>query len=171
MEVAIKRAELQQLNEQLRYFEQQVEATRLRAPIAGRVVTPRLDFKQGSFLKEGDLFATLEETRQIRVEVWVSETDIGAVRLGAPVRLRVWAHPLHNFQGEVSLIGGMTEPLADNPSARAVRVITVVDNPDGLLKAEMTGYAKIAAGQEPVIAAFTRALVRFVMLEMWSWLP
>ncbi|MGB2682701.1 MAG: efflux RND transporter periplasmic adaptor subunit [Candidatus Competibacter sp.] len=171
LEVAIKRAELQQLNEQLSYFEQQVEATRLRAPIAGRVVTPRLDFKQGSFLKEGDLFATLEETRQIRVEVWVSETDIGAVRLGAPVRLRVWAHPLHNFQGEVSLIGGMTEPLADNPSARAVRVITVVDNPDGLLKAEMTGYAKIAAGQEPVIAAFTRALVRFVMLEMWSWLP
>ncbi|MBL8250577.1 MAG: efflux RND transporter periplasmic adaptor subunit [Candidatus Competibacter sp.] len=170
-EVAIKRAELQQLNEQLSYFQQQLEATQLRAPIAGRVVTPRLDFKQGSFLKEGDLFAVLEETQRVQVEVLVPETDIGAVRLDAPVTLRVWAHPLRNFTGRVTLIADTVEALADNPSVRAVRVVTLVDNPDGLLKAEMTGYAKIAAGREPVIAAFTRALVRFVMLEMWSWLP
>ena len=170
-EVAIKHAELQQLNEQLRYFQQQLEATQLRAPIAGRVVTPRLEFTLGGFLKEGDLFATLEETQKIQVEVLVPETDIGAVKLDAPVTLRVWAYPLREFQGAVSLIADTAEPLADNPSVRAVRVITLMDNPDGLLKAEMTGYAKIAAGREPVIVAFTRALVRFAMLEMWSWLP
>ncbi|MBL8260533.1 MAG: efflux RND transporter periplasmic adaptor subunit [Candidatus Competibacteraceae bacterium] len=170
-EVAIKHAELQQLNEQLRYFQQQLEATQLRAPIAGRVVTPRLEFKLGGFLKEGDLFATLEETQKIQVEVLVPETDIGAVKLDAPVTLRVWAYPLLDFQGAVSLIADTAEPLADNPSVRAVRVITLMDNRDGLLKAEMTGYAKIAAGREPVIVAFTRALVRFAMLEMWSWLP
>ncbi|MBK9951388.1 MAG: efflux RND transporter periplasmic adaptor subunit [Candidatus Competibacteraceae bacterium] len=171
LEVAIKRAELQQLNEQLSYFQQQLEATQLRAPIAGRVVTPRLEFKQGSFLKEGDLFATLEETQKIQVEVLVPETDIGAVQLEAPVTLRVWAHPLRDFKGKVSLIADTAESLVDNPSVRAVRVVTLIDNPDGLLKAEMTGYAKIAAGREPIIVAFTRALVRFVMLEMWSWLP
>ena len=70
-----------------------------------------------------------------------------------------------------TLIADVTEPLSDNPGVRVVRVVTLIDNPDGLLKAEMTGYAKIAAGRKPVIVAFTRALVRFVMLEMWSWLP
>lgn len=171
LEVAIKKAELQQLDEQLRYFQQQLEDTQLRAPIAGRVVTPRLEFKQGSFLKEGDLFATLEATQKIQVEVLVPEADIGAVQVDAPVTLRVWAYPLRDFQGRVHLIANMTEPLADNPGVRVVRVVTLVDNSAGLLRAEMTGYAKIAAGQEPVIIAFTRALVRFVMLEIWSWLP
>lgn len=170
-EVAIKQAELQQLNEQLAYFQQQLEATQLRAPIAGQVVTPRLEFKQGGYLKEGDLFATLEETQKIQVEVLVPETEIGAVRLNAPVTLRVWAYPLREFSGQVTLIADVTEPLSDNPSVRVVRVVTLVDNADRLLKAEMSGYAKIAAAHEPVIVAFTRALVRFVMLEIWSWLP
>jgi hypothetical protein len=52
-----------------------------------------------------------------------------------------------------------------------VRVIIEIPNPDGLLKSQMTGFAKIAAGEQWAIVAFTRALVRFVMLEMWSWLP
>ncbi len=171
LEVAIKRAELQQLNEQLTYFQQQLDATHLRAPIAGRVVTPRLEFKRGGFLKEGDLFATVEETQKIQVEVLVPETEIGAVYPDAPVTLRVWGYPLRDFEGRVTLIADVTEPLSDNPGVRVVRVVTLIDNPDGLLKAEMTGYAKIAAGRKPVIVAFTRALVRFVMLEMWSWLP
>ncbi|MCP5159159.1 MAG: efflux RND transporter periplasmic adaptor subunit [Gammaproteobacteria bacterium] len=170
-EVAMKQAELQQLREKLAYLEQQLEATQLRASLTGHIVTPNLGFKQGSFLKEGDLFATLEDTRQIQVEVRVPETEIGAVRLDALVKLRVWAYPLRDFIGKVHLITDIAEPLPENPGVRVVRVVTRIDNADGLLKAQMTGYAKIAAGEEPVIVAFTQALVRFVMLEMWSWTP
>ncbi len=170
-DVAIKRAELQQLQEQLKYAQEQLDASELSAPVAGRIVTPNLKFKEGSFLKEGELFATLEDTQKIQVEVLVSETDIGLVRLDAPVTLRVWAYPLRDFEGRVTLIANVTEPLSDNPGVRVVRVVTLIDNPDGSLKGQMTGYAKIIAGHEPVIVAFTRALVRFVMLEMWSWLP
>jgi len=91
MEVVAKQAELKQLREQLNYLREQRERTRLHAPVEGMIVTPRLEFKTGGFLKEGDLFATVEDNRIMRAEILAPETDIGEVQPDAPVRLRVWA--------------------------------------------------------------------------------
>jgi hypothetical protein len=35
----------------------------------------------------------------------------------------------------------------------------------------MSGYGKIDAGKKPVIILLTRPLIRFVQIELWSWLP
>ncbi|MFZ1829367.1 MAG: efflux RND transporter periplasmic adaptor subunit [Candidatus Competibacteraceae bacterium] len=171
MEVAVQQAELRQLAAQLAYLRDQRERARLRTPLAGRIVTPRLEFKIGSFLKEGDLFAAVEDNRVMRAEILAPEIDIGVVQAEASVRLRVWAYPLRDFTGRVAAIAPVVETNPDNPFVRAVRVTIEIPNPDGLLKSQMTGVAKIAAGDQPLIVAFTRALVRFVMIEMWSWLP
>lgn len=170
-EVAVKHAELKQLREQLRYLESRRDRSRLQAPVEGRVVTPRLEFKTGAFLKEGDLFAMVEDNRVMQAEILTPETDIGEVRLDMPVRLRVWAYPLRDFTGRVTAIAPTVESKQDNPFLRVIRVKIEIPNPDGMLKSQMTGFAKITADKKPFIVAFTRALVRFVMLEMWSWLP
>jgi len=171
MEVVAKQAELKQLREQLNYLREQRERTRLHAPVEGMIVTPRLEFKTGGFLKEGDLFATVEDNRIMRAEILAPETDIGEVQPDAPVRLRVWAYPLRDFAGRVASVAPVVEPSSADPFVRVVRVIVEIPNPDGLLKSQMTGVAKIAAGDKPFVVAFTRALVRFAMIEMWSWLP
>jgi len=171
MEVTAQQAELQQLSAQLTYLRDQRERSQLRAPLAGRIVTPRPEFQTGRFLKEGDLFAAVEDNRVMRAEILAPETDIGVVRTEASVRLRVWAYPLRDFTGRVASIAPVVETNPDNPFVRAVRVTIEIPNPDGLLKSQMTGVAKIAAGNQLLIVAFTRALVRFVMIEMWSWLP
>jgi len=171
MEVAVQQAELRQLAAQLAYLRDQRERARLRTPLAGRIVTPRPEFKIGGFLKEGDLFAAVEDNRVMRAEILAPETDIGVVQAEASVRLRVWAYPLRDFDGRVAAIAPVVEMNPDNPFVRAVRVTIEIPNPDGVLKSQMTGVAKIAAGDQPLIVAFTRALVRFVMIEMWSWLP
>lgn len=171
MEVTAKQAEIKRLREQLSYLRDQHERTRLRAPVAGKIVTPRLEFKTGGFLKEGDPFATVEDSRIMRAEILAPETDIGEVRPDAPVRLRVWAYPLRDFAGRVAAVAPVVESSSANPFVRVVRVIVEIPNPDGLLKSQMTGIAKIAAGDKPFVVAFTRALVRFAMIEMWSWLP
>ncbi len=170
-EVAVKHAELRQLREQLRYLESRRDRSRLQAPVEGRVVTPRLEFKTGAFLKEGDLFAVVEDNRVMQAEILTPETDIGEVRLDMPVRLRVWAYPLRDFTGRVTAIAPTVESKQDNPFLRVIRIKIEIPNPDGVLKSQMTGFAKITADEKPFIVAFTRALVRFVMLEMWSWLP
>ena len=171
MEVAVKQAEIKQLREQLHYLRDQRERTRLRSPVEGMIVTPRPEFMTGGFLKEGDPFATVEDNRILRAEILAPETDIGEVRPDAQVRLRVWAYPWRDFTGRVAAVAPVVEPSPANPFVRVVRVVIEIPNPDGLLRSQMTGVAKIAAGDKPFIVAFTRALVRFVLLEMWSWLP
>jgi hypothetical protein len=52
-----------------------------------------------------------------------------------------------------------------------VRVLVDISNTQKNLKAGMSGYAKIEGRSMPVIAAFTRSIVRFVQIEVWSWLP
>jgi putative peptide zinc metalloprotease protein len=46
-----------------------------------------------------------------------------------------------------------------------------MENEDDLLKSGMTGHAKIEGETTIVLIAFTRALVRYVLVEAWSWLP
>ena len=52
-----------------------------------------------------------------------------------------------------------------------VRVMTDIPNDDGFLKSQMTGYAKITGRDMPVWEAFSRMLVRYFKIEMWSWIP
>jgi hypothetical protein len=52
-----------------------------------------------------------------------------------------------------------------------VRVLSELSNSDGLLKTDMTGYAKIECEWKPLVVAFTRWLVRFFLIEVWSWIP
>ena len=59
----------------------------------------------------------------------------------------------------------------DGEQGNVVIVTTVIDNPDGVLKSGMTGFGKIDGGTKPVIVAFSRAIVRFFLIELWSWLP
>ena len=73
-----------------------------------------------------------------------------------------------------SISGTVTHiaPAADTRrTGRFVRVQIAVDDPDARLKSGMTGAAKLAGPRYPAIYVFTRALWRFFMIEVWSWLP
>ncbi|NIS62310.1 MAG: hypothetical protein GTO13_16910 [Proteobacteria bacterium] len=54
---------------------------------------------------------------------------------------------------------------------KVVRVLSELPNSDDLLKTDMTGYAKIECEWKPLVVAFTRWLVRFFLIEVWSWIP
>ena len=47
----------------------------------------------------------------------------------------------------------------------------VLDDPQNRLKTGMTGNAKVDAGWSIVIVVFTRAISRFLFVELWSWIP
>lgn len=51
---------------------------------------------------------------------------------------------------------------------KVVRVLCELSNADDSLKTDMTGYAKIQSKWRPVGIAFTRCLVRFLLIEVWS---
>jgi multidrug efflux pump subunit AcrA (membrane-fusion protein) len=167
-EVEAVLAELERLNAKLRYHEEQLGRTRIVMPFDGRLASLNLKNLEGSFLDEDEAFAVVDDDGTLRVEIEVPEADIGEVRLGAKTRLKVWAYPDEIVEGEVAYVDSVA---LDQTFGKVVRVGTMIPNDDERLKPGMTGYGKIEAGTRPVIVAFTRRLVRFFLVEIWSWIP
>jgi len=186
-------AEIRSLQALVDNFRTDVERTALRSPISGRIVTPHVDELSGVYLKPGqrDLVVQIEDARTIRAEVEVPEEDVADVRVGAGVKVVPWAFHDVTFHGTVvsiapiaaantadsntaTVVGGTQGPsqvaMSSSPD-RMVRVITEIPNPDGLLKTDMTGYAKIATSDRPVWDVLFRPIIRWFKVEVWYWIP
>lgn len=150
------------------YQQTQLDYATLRAPIAGRVVSASLQFAVGSYLQRGDSLARVDESDHLQVEIRVTEDDIDQIRLGSRAWAKAWSVPGSAYAGKIV---GIAPSAQDEKYGRVVRVYMDIDQPDGRLRPEMTGYAKIRGHWYPLIVSFTRPVFRFVMVEMWSWLP
>ena len=167
-EIAAARAELERLRHTLRYHEEQLKRTRMVMPIDGHLATTHLRDLVGAYVKEGTLITDVSDDRTLLAEIELPESDIEGVRVDAKAKVKVWAYPDELVSGKVTQI----DPVADKKRyGKVVKVTIEVPNVEFRLKSGMTGYGKVSAGTVPVITAFTRWLVRFFALEMWSWLP
>jgi putative peptide zinc metalloprotease protein len=167
-EIQAARIEIDLLKTQLAYHEQVLDRTRLKMPITGRIITMNLKNLQDTYLDEGVLFAEVEDISKARVEIRIPESDAVEIGVGQTVRLRLRTSPNQRFDGRVDKI----YPAAVvDATGRFVICESILDNDDDLFRSGMTGFAKIEGRNMFVIEAFSRALVRFVKVEVWSWLP
>ena len=166
--IAAEKAKLDSLVEERATLNGKVERTTLRMPFDGNILTLHLNERLNSVLDKGQAFATVEATRSVTAEIQVPESDIAYVAVGAPIRAKPTAFFDREFPGKV-------QTLDRNVTAKSfgnvVKVIAVIDNPNGELKTGMTGYAKIGGTTMPVWKAFTLTLVRFFNVQVWSWIP
>jgi multidrug resistance efflux pump len=114
----------------------------------------------------------------VQADVQVPETDIDNVRIGGPVRLRLWGSPEKTFTGKSIAIAPVGQPYTQaapqdvqSTSSNVIRVRTEVPNPDGLLHPNTDGYAKLAGYHMPTWRAFLQMIERFFLVEIWSWIP
>ncbi|MCP4263341.1 MAG: HlyD family efflux transporter periplasmic adaptor subunit [Planctomycetes bacterium] len=167
-EIKSAEAELQKLKEDLKFYDEQLRRTSLRMPIDGRIITMNLKDYENRYFEDGDLFAVVEDSSRVRVEISVPEADIKEVAMGDSVQLKTWSTRGRIFHGKVSMI----EPTTSSTTYGAVvKVISIMPNAGGKLKTGLTGYAKIEGKKTTVIQAFTRSLLRFIRIEVWSWIP
>lgn len=145
-----------------------VEYAQVKAPIAGRILSGTLRFALGNFLARGAQLATVEDSSKLLVEIRVAESDVGKIAIGNKALAKAWSFPDRDYTGIVREIAPSAEV---SPYGRVVRVVMAIDEVDGKLLPQMTGYAKIEAERMPLIVAFTRPIVRFFFVELWSWLP
>lgn len=166
--IAALEAEIHKVEVQLVYLRQELTYTVIKAPIAGRIVSSRLQFARGNYLERGELLATIEDTGELLAEIRMPESVMGGIALNAQASAKPWAYPDASFKGTVKSIA----PAAERAEyGKIVRVQMVVADPDNKLRTGMTGSAKVEAGTTLVIVAFTKALVRFFLVEVWSWIP
>lgn len=185
------KSELAKLRQNERYLRSEIQKTILRMPFDGYLSTAQLDRKVGTFLNQGDTFAIAKvNERGFLGEILVPESETDQVLIGRPVEIKLFAFPLKSIKGRVISVGqvavtsdttGTTSTSADTgqdiqmvqeTAGKVIKVIVIFSaKPDSLLRAGMTGRAKIEGQSVPLVVAFSRSLYRFVTIEMWSWLP
>ena len=161
-------AERRRIQAELEYARQELAYTEIRAPIAGRIISSELQFARGHYLNRGDLLATVEDTAELYADIRIPESSIGQVAIEADANLKPWAFPASSFDGSVRAIAPAAE---DDTYGKVIRVQVVLQDPGQKLRTGMTGNAKVDAGWSLTGIVFTRAIARFVLVEVWSWIP
>lgn len=167
-QIAAAEAKLQGYEEEKAFYSEKVKLSTFYMPFDGRLVSMHLSQKVGSYLATGEPFAVAENTSKVLAQIEIPEADIRYIKEGATVRVRPNSYHAQDFVGTVlSIDTNVTEERL----GRIVKVVTILDNDDQRLKTGMTGYAKIESETLPVWEVLSMAIVRFVEVEVWSWLP
>jgi putative peptide zinc metalloprotease protein len=164
-------AEVERLKIIIGGLEEQVRLTVLRSPVAGRISTAHVEEKAGHYLRKGEIFAVIEQSNTIEAEVQVPEEDAGEIRSDARVKIVTWTYPDRTFYGRALFVAPIAATTTPDAYSRSVRVVTQIPNDDALLKAAMTGYAKIKAPWRPMWKVFFWPPLRWVFVQVWYWLP
>jgi putative peptide zinc metalloprotease protein len=157
---------------QQRYLEGQIQRVELVSPIAGVITTPKLKERIGEHVAKGDLITKVHDLRTVLAEISVSEKEISDVRVGQPVILKARAFPQQSFAGKVTAVAPTVSPTQEWKTATGAKTVTVrtqIDNPQLLLKTDMTGTAKVYCGKRRALDLLTRRLARYIRVEFWSW--
>ena len=144
------------------------QRTRLRAPTAGVLVTPRIEERVGQFLESGGELCVVADVRHVTAEVAVPESEAGLLRVGESVRLKLNPFPTRVFRGSVARVGSQFRQEGEE---RFLIAEVRVENPHGTLRTGMLGKAKILDGRRPVAVALLRKPVRYLWNRVWPLLP
>ncbi len=156
-ELAMARAQVDQLGAKLRHLESQMEQAVIESPISGIVTR----------VNKGNMIISIARTDTVKVKIMVPEKEISVVSIGNGVKMKARSYPGLTYSGVVKKI----EPIAieDERGRSIITVSALVDNPEGLLVAGMTGKAKINCGNWPLYKILLWRAVRYLRVEFWSW--
>lgn len=132
----------------------------IRSPIDGVVVARNVDVGQtvAASFQTPTLFLIAKDLRQMQIDTNIAEADIGAIRVGLPVKFTVDAFGDREFKGAVRQI-------RINPSVQqnvvSYNVVVGFDNDSGVLLPGMTGHVKILAEKKLNVIRVPNAALRF----------
>ncbi len=154
-----------ELSENLSLLREQLERTRIRAPIDGVVLTIRPHEMLGEYLEAGRTFVLLGQTDRLQVESRVAQHDLDRVDVGHSVRLKVAARPNHMFVGSIVRISPAAEQ--DETGDTFLTVWSDIDNTEGLLRPGLEARAKIVGARRPIGYLVARPFVRWIQMRFW----
>jgi multidrug resistance efflux pump len=116
-------AHLAQARASLHQVEVMIDKARLRAPRTGIVLSRPIH--EGEQVTPGTPLMTIGALDPVRLTVYISEADIGRVRLGQAAEVTVDSFPGRVFQGTVTFIAQRAEFTPRNVQTRDERATTV----------------------------------------------
>ncbi len=146
-EIAMAEAQVNMAKAQVALIDAQLAQLTLVSPIDGVVTTRAIH--PGETASPGVPLLTVANLDRLKLVIYIPETEIGRVQLGAQVEIQVDAYPNDVFEGVVTYISGEAEFTPRNVQTEQERVNLVfaveiwIDNADGRLKPGMPADARI----------------------------
>jgi multidrug efflux pump subunit AcrA (membrane-fusion protein) len=135
------------------------------APKSGVVLGDDLRKMVGRRYNRGEEICRIGEIGKFLLKIDVSEREIGSVRLDSPVRFKLKTVPGRVFTGRVSKINA--EPIPNQYSQRFYPVEVLIENPDGMLRPGMTGFARISFGRQSIGIILAEKAWQSLRPELW----
>lgn len=146
------------------------------SPIAGTVVTPRVQDLLGSYLPSGREVVQIADLSVLQALIFVPEPDVGRIRIGAPVALRLDAQASSVF-GKVVALATMSSEIETGllppenykgiQGSRYYVARVALLNDRALLRDGMTGTAKILVRRQSLAGLAWLGVVEFVRRKLW----
>jgi HlyD family secretion protein len=137
-EIQAAEARLAQAQAAVDLLAKTIDDCTISSPIAG-MVTQRVA-EIGELVAPGATLLTLSALEQVSLMIYVTEADLGSIRLGQNATVAIDAAPGRVFQGQVTYISPQAEFTPKNVQTKEDRVKLVfgvkieIPNPDGTLK-------------------------------------
>ncbi|MEP6800319.1 MAG: efflux RND transporter periplasmic adaptor subunit [Acidobacteriota bacterium] len=154
------RASVAQAQATLNQAQTDMRNSRIKAPIDGVVVSRAYDVGQtvAASFQAPTLFTIAQDLTKMQVSADTSESDIGQIKIGEPVRFSVDAYPDRPFRGKVAQV---RLNATVNQNVVTYPVIVEVNNEDLLLKPTMTANVTIDVNSTRNVLRVPNAALRF----------
>lgn len=132
----------------------------IRSPVSGVVVSRAVDAGQtvAASFNTPELFKIARDLKEMQIDAYFAEADIGHIRVDMPVTFRVDAFTGQRFQGKVKQI--RLNPKTES-NVVSYNVVVAVENPDGKLLPGMTAYVDIKVQEKRDVLRVPNTALRF----------
>ncbi|MHB1312803.1 MAG: efflux RND transporter periplasmic adaptor subunit [Gemmatimonadaceae bacterium] len=144
-------AQLEDARARLAQAQKQKDATVVKAPYGGIVADRTVN--AGDVVAPGAPLFTVVDPTTMRLEANIPASQLGAIRLGAPVTFAVTGYPDKTFKGSIAHIA----PSAD-AATRQVRVIARIPNQGAGLVAGLFAEGRVSSTVREVLTAPAAAI-------------
>lgn len=167
-EVQILRARLEQTEAQLALVQQQLERTRIRAPMAGLIVEGDLSQSLGAAVRRGETLFELAPEGRFRLVLQVDERDVAEVAVGQEGEVVLEALPAEPIPFRVTRVSSVSTA-ADGRNTFRVEAELLRGHPR--LRPGMEGLGRIGAGRRSLLDLVTRGPRQWLRIQAFRWLP
>lgn len=166
--VSVLKARLRQVDAQLAMMDAQLSRIRVNAPFDGIIVSGDLSQSLGSPSQRGDVLFEIAPLDAYRVILEVDERDISTINVGQSGELVLTGHSDRVIAFKVKSITPVSEVKEGRNYFRVeAKLNTQIDD----LRPGMKGVGKIIIGKRNLIWIWSRPLLDWLRLSLWTWWP
>ena len=168
VQVRVIREQINQIDAEIELLRQQLASIVLTAPFDGVVIEGDLSQMLGSPVERGDALFKIAPLEGYRIILKVDERDISHIEPGQPGELTLSSLSRQEFP---LIVQQITSVARADDGANIFRVEALLSNAPSLLRPGMQGIGKISTGEQRLVWIWSREIVDWFRLWLWSWWP